>query len=150
MIIILERTCARVLEQYLAVAHVESWSRAGSSTGLAQQLGSARLDEPMVMARLGSAHQLGQLRTAWLWLSSAPRATTTLIPPHVKSLSRVDDLSSFECRKVLLSWLIQLICDLILRQFDPTNRFRNEVRNMDCTSMPLLPDRLMIAHEPHM
>jgi hypothetical protein len=72
------------------------------------------------------------------------------IPPCIKSLSRVDDLSSFECRKALLSWLIQLICDLILGQFDLTDCFGNKVRNMDCMSMPLLPDRLMIAHEPHM
>jgi hypothetical protein len=71
------------------------------------------------------------------------------IPPCVKSLFRVDDPSSFEHRKALLSWFIHLICDLIIGQFDLTDRFGNEVRNMDCTSMPLLPDRLMIAHEPH-
>jgi hypothetical protein len=71
------------------------------------------------------------------------------ILPRVKSLSGVDDPSSFERRKALLGWFSHLICDLIIGQFDPTDRFGNEVRNMDRTSMPLLPDRLMIAHEPH-
>jgi hypothetical protein len=56
------------------------------------------------------------------------------IPPCVKSLSRVDDPSSFERRKALLGWLIHLICDLIIGQFDLTDCFGNEVRNMDRTS----------------
>jgi hypothetical protein len=46
--------------------------------GLAQQLGSARLNESMVTAQLSLGSQLGQLRAAQLWLGSAPRAATTL------------------------------------------------------------------------
>ena len=70
-------------------------------------------------------------------------------PTKRRSLSWIDYFSGFECSKTTLGWLLELICDLLLREFDPTNGFANEVGDMDCASIAFLSDWLLILCEPH-
>jgi len=39
---------------------------------------------------------------------------------------------------------------MLLRQFDLTNCLRNKIGDIDCLPGPLLPDRLLVSHKPHM
>jgi hypothetical protein len=56
----------------------------------------------------------------------------------------------FKCGQTLLSWSLKLICDLFLGKFDPSNSLGDEVGDVDHSSIPLLPDWLLILCEPHM
>jgi hypothetical protein len=71
------------------------------------------------------------------------------IPPSIKSLSGIDNLLSLEGQKAFPCQLIQLISNLILGEFNLANCFRNEIGDMDRSSIPLLPYGLLITCEPH-
>jgi hypothetical protein len=49
-----------------------------------------------------------------------------------------------------LSWKFKLLSDLLLRELQSSDRLAYEVRDMDRTPGPLLPDRLLILHKPCM
>ncbi len=72
------------------------------------------------------------------------------VPPTIKPLSRIDDLPCLKYGKTEPIRKAKLSINLLLRKFDLTNCLANEIGDMNYAPGPLLTDRLLISHEPHM
>src|SRR5712675_340930 len=63
--------------------------------------------------------------------------------------SRVCDLPSFKCFKAAIRRQAQLHLDLCICEFKSSNHLANEVGDMNCTTISLCLDRLLIPCKPH-
>jgi hypothetical protein len=72
------------------------------------------------------------------------------VPPTVKPLSRICNLSCLKCGEMERIRKVELIFDLLLGKFDPPDHLANEIRDVDRSPEPLLLDRLLILRKPHM
>ena len=71
------------------------------------------------------------------------------IPPQVRTFSQVGDLSGLKRWQAVLLWAAELISNLLLGQLNSTNRFAYEIRDVDRSSVSLLPDGLLTLCKPH-
>ncbi len=71
------------------------------------------------------------------------------VPPTVKPLSRVCNLLCLKHREMECIRKVELIFDLLLGKSDQPDRLTNEIRHVDHSPRPLLPDGLLILYEPH-